>query len=149
MPSLIRWNTPFTDSKWPSVIVAVDQKLRPEQQSSLMVIVAPQGIDEYPKYIVNFGEVIAFTCMEEAFCPERDYYTTTIEEPELAAYQYVDSPWLKAYENGRHFIARGHLGEFFHYLIFGGDDNVEVITPYLPTIEIIEHPKILRIDFEV
>ncbi len=149
MPSLVRWNTPFTDVRWPSVSVAVAEKLGTQGQTTLMAIIAPHGIDKYPKYIVNFGEAIAFTCMEEAFCPERDFYTATIEEPELATYQYLDSPWLKAYENGRHFIARGHLGEFFHYLIFGGDNNLEVITPYQPTIKIIEHSKILKIDFEV
>lgn len=39
----------------------------------LEVVVAPFGIDTYPKYVVNFGNVVAFSCMEEMHFPERDF----------------------------------------------------------------------------
>lgn len=149
MPKLIRWNTPFTDHRWPSVVLAIEQNQNSQANSGLRAIVAPHGIDKYPKYLVNFGEVIAFTCMEEAFCPQRDFNVATIDEGDLCAYQYIDSPWLKAYEEGRHFIANGSLGEFFHYVIFGGDNNVEVITANIAEIRKIEQSEILLIAYEI
>ncbi len=125
MSKLIRWETPFTDKQYPSVVLAVDIKLTGNSSSSLKAVVA-RDIYKYPKYLVDFGEVIAFTCMEEGFCPERDYDSATIEEINLSAYQLLDSSWVKSYELGN---IGGRFEKFFHYLIFGGDNNIEVITP--------------------
>jgi len=147
MAKLIRWETPFTDSQSPSVGLLI--YANPDGTDILKAEVAPHGSGEYPKYLVNFGNVIAFTCMEEAFCPERDFDPSMFEERDLSAYQYLDSPWLKSYEGGRHFIAGGHPGPFHHYLIFGGDNNVEVITPNIPLVEVIERKGVIGIEREV
>ncbi|HEX8472800.1 MAG TPA: hypothetical protein VF666_02085 [Pyrinomonadaceae bacterium] len=147
MAKLIRWETPFTDTQVPSVGLLISTN--PDGADNLKAVIAPHGLDEYPKYLVNFGNVIAFTCIEEAFCPERDFDSTMFEERNLSAYQYLDSPWLKSYEGGRQFIAGGHPGPFYHYLISGGDNNVEVITPNIPTIDIIEQKGTLLIEYEV
>jgi hypothetical protein len=147
MAKLIRWETPFTDSRFPSVGLLIHASS--DGTDILKAVVAPHGLDEYPKYLVNFGNVIAFTCMEEAFCPERDFDPTMCEDRNLSAYQYLDSPWLKSYEDGKHFIAGGHPGTCYHYLIFGGDNNVEVITPNVPTVDIIEQKGVLLIKYEV
>jgi hypothetical protein len=147
MAKLIRWETPFTDSQFPSVGLLISTNA--DGTDILKAVVAPHGLDKYPKYLVNFGNVIAFTCMEEAFCPERDFGPAMFEERNLSAYQYLDSPWLKTYEGGIHFIAGGHPGPFYHYLIFGGDNDVEVVTPNTPTIDIIEQKEVLLIEYEV
>ena len=36
----------------------------PEESDILKAVMAPHGLDEYPKYPVNFGNVVALTCME-------------------------------------------------------------------------------------
>jgi hypothetical protein len=147
MSRIVRWDTPFTDARVPSVGLLVS--LESDKTDLLRAVVAPDGLDEYPKYLVTFGRVIAFTCMEDAWSPERDFDYTKFEEKNLCAYQYLDSPWLKSYENGTHFIAGGHPGPFYHYLIFGGDNNVEVITPNIPAIDVIETSRVLFIEYEV
>ena len=111
-----------------------------------MKAIVAEDIYKYPKYLVDFGEVIAFTCMEEGFCPTRDFGSATIEDRNLSAYQFIDSPWVKSYEVG--FIGN-RFGKFFHYLIFGGDNNVEVVTPNIPKIDVIEKKTVLKIEYEV
>jgi hypothetical protein len=115
----------------------------------LKAIVASKGIDAYPKYLVTFGEVIAFTCFEEAHAPERDFTSAMVEEERLCAYEYLDSPWLKTYAAWSPFYFGNEADSFYHYLIFGGDNNIEVITPNRPTIEIVEAKTIFQIQWEV
>ncbi len=148
MSKIIRWNTPFTDTQYPSVefLTTIEQ----DKYNVLKVLVAPSGIDKYPKYLMNFGQVIAFTCMEEANAPDRGFDSVSEEiEPHLSTYKWIDSPWLKSYESQIHFIPSGHLGYFSHYLIFGGDSNVEVITPYEPLIEVVEKKRLFKVEREL
>lgn len=147
MSKLIRWDTPFTDVQYPAVefLTTIEQG----KHNALQVLVAPKGIDKYPKYLIHFGEVIAFTCMEEAGAPQRDFNSASDVIPRLSAYQWIDSPWLKSYEAQIHFIPAGHLGYFSHYLIFGGDNNIEVITPYKPSIEVIERKRPYKVEREL
>jgi hypothetical protein len=149
MSKIIRWNTPFTDEQYPAVEFLTTIELG--KHNALRVLVAPSGVDKYPKYLINFGEVIAFTCMEEAHAPQL-IFDSELEpeiEPRLSAYQYLDSPWLKSYEPQIHFIPSGHLGYLSHYLIYGGDNNVEVITPYEPSIQRIEQKRLFKIEREL
>ena len=149
MSKIIRWNTPFTDVQYPAVefLTTIEQG----KHNALQVLVAPSGGDKYPKYLINFGEVIAITCMEESHAHQL-IFDSDLEpeiEPRLSAYQYLDSPWLKSYETQIHFIPSGHLGYFSHYLIYGGDNNFEVITPYEPAIEVIEQKRLFKIEREL
>ncbi len=147
MSKLIRWNTPFTDKQRPSVGLIITTEA--DEIDILKAIVAPKGIDAYPKYLITFGEVIAFTCFEEAHAPERDFASATVEEERLCAYEYLDSPWLKTYAAWTPFYFGNETDSFYHYLIFGGDNNIEVITPNRPTIDIVEEKTILQIEREV
>jgi len=147
MSKIIRWNTPFTDVTFPAVEFLTT--IEKDEYNILKILVAPSGIDKYPKYLIDFGQVIAFVCMEEAYAPERDFNSAFTTETNLSAYQWIDSPWLKSYEPQIHFIQSGHLGYFSHYLIFGGDNNVEVITPYEPTIETIEKKTLFKFEREL
>jgi hypothetical protein len=147
MSKLIRWDTPFTEIQFPSVGLIITTKA--DEADILKAIVAPKGIDAYPKYLITFGEVIAFTCFEEAHAPERDFASATVEEERLCAYEYLDSPWLKTYAAWTPFYFGNETDSFYHYLIFGGDNNIEVITPNRPTIDIVEEKTILQIEREV
>lgn len=144
MAKLIRWETPFSDAQGPSVGLMITSD--GVETDILKAVVAPKGIDAYPKYVVNFGQVIAFTCFEEAHAPERDFASATVDGAGSCAYRYSDSPWLQSYEAHEWLL---NAGEFSHYLIFGGDNNIEVITPNIPTIEVIEEKTILKIMYEV
>src|SRR5688500_10620849 len=106
MAKLIRWDTPFTHKLYPSVVPLIIAQQ--EGGVILKAVVAPDGTAKYPKFLVNFGYFIAYTCMEEGWCPERDFDITMFEDRiRLSAYQYLDSPWLQAYERGRHFVGGG------------------------------------------
>lgn len=147
MGKLTRWETPFTDSRFPSVGLFVE--IETDKRDILKAVVAPHGIDNYPKYLVNFGNPIAFTCFEEADAPERDFSAADIEEINICAYEYLDSPWLKSYSGWMYIYFGNETDKFYHYLIFGGDNNIEVITPNQPEINIVEKRTILSIKREI
>ena len=91
--------------------------------------------------------------MEEANAPQM-IFDEELEkdiEPRLSAYQYIESPWLKSYEPQIHFTPASEmgLGYFSHYMIFGGDNNVEVITTFEPSIEIIEQKRLFKTEREL
>jgi hypothetical protein len=152
MSKIVRWETPFTDAFYPSVVlIATPSPLLSKKGVNVKAIVAPSGIDKYPKYSVDFGEVIVFVSMDESCCPRRDFDSVIFDETlkgdkELSAFQWFDSPWLKSYEACFDPYA---TGKFFHFLIYGGDNNVEVITQNIPKIELVKGPEILRMECEV
>lgn len=138
----IRWETPFTDKRWPSATVMTGPN-HPDYE--LEVVVAPFGIDSYPKYVVNFGNVIAFSCMEEMHFPERDFAEAECEEEGLAAYEFLESTWLESYRKGEYFLFNegdNKNEKLRHFLIVGGDNNVEVITKHLPRIREVKDSKV-------
>lgn len=151
MSRIVRWETPFTDAFYPSIVlVASFLPLTSRECNNLKVIINPSS-GEYPKYLVDFGGVLAFTCMEEGCCPERDFVSATFDEAItrdkfICALQWLNSPWLKSYEGCHDPYSEG---KFSHYLIFGGDNNVEVITPNVPMIKKVEQKEVLIIECEV
>jgi hypothetical protein len=151
MSKIIRWETPFTDAFYPSVVV-VAIPFRSGKPSNLKVIISPGSLElPYPMYLVDFGEVLAFTYMEESCCPERDFSSATFDETItkdkfVCALQWFNSPWLKSYEGCHDPYSEG---KFSHYLIFGGDNNVEVITQNAPTIRLVEQKEVLIMECEV
>ena len=114
MTKLIRWETPFTEARCPSVGLLITSK--GIEVDILKAVVAPGGIDEYPKYLVDFGRVIAFTCFEEAHSPERDFGSAEIGETGLCAYRYLDSPWLQSYVSWQGFLSHGRHPRLFRAL---------------------------------
>jgi hypothetical protein len=58
---LVRWETLFADGMYPSV------RSLPEPGERLRVVVAPQGIERYPKYLVDFdGAVVVYLNEDES-----------------------------------------------------------------------------------
>jgi len=139
---IIRWETPFTDIPFPSAVVMTG----PEVKECLVeVVVAPHGLDRYPKYVVHFGEVVAFSCMEEMHFPERDFAIGEREENGLSAYELIDSTWLESYRQGEYFLFNtdgANTEQLRHFLIVGGDNNIEVITKNSPKFREVEDAKV-------
>ena len=145
MSKLIRWDTPFTEAFYP--LVALMATILPSivgNVDNLKVVVDPHE-KEFPKCLVDFGNVLAFTCMDEACCPERDFPEVPVEVGRTCAYQYIDSPWLKSYEGCHDPDAEG---KFSHYLIVGGDRIIEIITQNAPIIRTLKQKETLIIKFE-
>ena len=139
---LVRWETPFTDERLPSATVMTGPN---HPNYDLEVVVAPFGINTYPKYVVNFGDVVAFSCMEEMHFPERDFAEAECEEEGLAAYEFIDSTWLESYRKGEYFLFNtdgGNQEQLRHFLIVGGDNNIEVITKNLPKFRKVDDAKV-------
>jgi hypothetical protein len=151
MSKIIRWETPFTDAFYPSVILfAIPLPPKLGIVNNVKLIVNPSK-GEYPKYLVDFGEVLAFTCMDESCCPERDISSAKIDETikndkSICAFQWLESPWLKSYEVCHDPFSEG---KFSHYLIYGGDNNVEIITQNAPEIRKVEQNEVLAFEFEL
>jgi hypothetical protein len=88
--------------------------------------------------------------MEEMHFPNRGFEEVDCEETGLASYQV--SPWLESYRNGEFFLFNldGGNREFLrHYMIFGGDNNIEVITKNDPTFEVVNSPRVLSLDYHI
>lgn len=138
---LVRWETPFTDARFPSVVAFVTQS--PEETSffPVEVIVSPSGLDAYPKYRVSFGHPVAFSAMEEMHFPEIYFNDAEYEDGgNSCAYKFVDSPWIESYNRGEYFLFNNDGGKsetLSHFVIFGGDDVFQVVTRHIPTVETI------------
>jgi hypothetical protein len=130
---LVRWETPFSENRFPSISIITEN-----QGDVVSLIVAPDGIDKYPKYVVRFENVITLLCYEEAFAFDRGYKKLNRDEGNLCAYRWINSSWLKEYQKGIDILRKKNTGELEHYVVFGGDSNVELIA--------FGHPKIERID---
>ncbi|MEQ1643520.1 MAG: hypothetical protein ABL959_08780 [Pyrinomonadaceae bacterium] len=142
LKKFIRWETPFTDTKYPSAVVITGPN---DKDCPVEVVVAPSGWDKYPKYVVDFGETIAFSCMEEMHFPERDFAEAETEDEGLSAYEFINSTWLEAYRDGEFFLFNTKEGDdeqLRHFLILGGDNYIEVITKNTPSIRRVDGAKV-------
>ena len=126
----IVWETPFTFSPFPSVGLVME----PDGEGSALLIVAPDGLDAYPKYIVRFSKVFAATCGEEAgFVLDLGQDQSPIE---WIAHVWESSPHAAAYAN----TAFGTNMEIRHYVVFGGDNIASIVAGKPPSIETINEP---------
>jgi len=149
---LIPWDTPFSDAERPSVSIMVNwDEICGE---TVDAIVSPRGLDQDPKYIVHFGKVQAVCSMEEAHTP-RDFSRVAWSDDDLCAFEYIGSPWLRSYDGGEYFfngpydIKTQEPVKFRHFVIFGGDSNIEVITPNTPFIRMVSKRCRIESSFEL
>jgi hypothetical protein len=147
MSKLIRWSVPFAEAFFPSVVSVFSQSSN--RSDLLKVVVAPEGVDKYPKYLVNFEKVLAFNCFDEACAPEREWPEIETTDPRPCAWRWVDSPWVLSYQGCGEFDSNNSPQPLFHYLIFGGDYNVEVISKTEPMVEEVNEPKNLAISLQI
>ena len=132
------WETPFTYAQDASVGLVME----PDGEMTALLIVAPGGLDAYPKYIVRFTGVFAATCGEEAgfaldlgqeHCPAN-----------ANAYIWDASPHAKAYDE----TVFGYDRQLRHYVMFGGDNFVSIVGEP-PTIERVDEPFELTVSYAV
>jgi len=143
---IIRWETPFTNTFLPSVnvIIGSDEDGGPD----LFLIVAPKGLDQYPKHLVRFRHWIAHTCHEEAYSPSLGIEKCTFEDRKACAHLWLNSPSLESYRGGEGFIFE-EGEQLQHFLLIGGDHNVEVISTENPDITEIKEPKTIHLEYQL
>jgi len=138
---LVCWEMPFAEARDPSVSVITGFG-----GDVVSVVVAPAGIDKYPKYLVHFSKVIMLLCYEEAHAFNRGYRDLPSIESRRCAYIWSGSPWLESYKRGAEVFGWKDLQ---HYVIFGGDSIVELIATGQPTVERLDKGKVIVTNHEV
>ena len=141
------WDTPFARERWPSIWLIPET----HGESTATVVVAPGGVNAYPKYLVRFSAVYAFESEEEAGgLTFQDGSIQRSTEDLGCAYVWRDSPQAKGYAP---FVPdmpfHGGRGPVVHYVLLGGDNNVGVISAEPPTIERVDNPRHLTLTHEV
>src|SRR5688572_24808183 len=108
----------------------------------------PEGLERYPKYLIRFSAVYAFSSEEEAGGSEYK-----ISNPAAAELQpsctwiWADSPHAAGYESWAPTRMRGGSGPIAHYMVFGIDNNIGVVTGNAPSIEKLDGPTTLDLKF--
>ena len=117
--------------------------MEPDGEQTALLVVAPGGLDAYPKYIVRFTKVFAVTCSEEA-----GFVLDLGQEhgpSEVSAHVWDASPHAAAYAN----TVFGVGVEVRHYVVFGADNIASVVCGSTPDIEVISAPTKLTIRYAV
>lgn len=138
---LVRWDVPFAEARDPSVSLITEQG-----GDAVMLVVAPSGIDKYPKYLIRFERVLVSLCHEEAVALDRNCRSLSGIERSVCAYVCSDSPWLPA---SRGFAELLELSDLQHYLVFGGDSIVELIASGQPKVERLDGKRVIESRYEV
>jgi hypothetical protein len=141
---LLKWDTPFSEVSFPSVYIIGDDK---EDERNLIVAVAPEGINKYPKYLIHFENVLAFKAEEEAQWTEDYPEKLTLDPNSKSSFiRPKNSFWWKAYGD---LMRAFYNSEPMHYYLFGGDYLVEVFGSDNPRIEKVDKPKSISLNHVV
>lgn len=142
----VRWDAPFADAERPSVYVLGDEQ---DDSRSLTVLVAPGGTEVYPKYLVRFSVVYAYLSEEEGrwFKPHEQPEPWTLPRDARCAFLCTSgSEWWAAY--GGQFLDLEGV-EPAHFVLLGGDNEVEVFAATAPEIEMLSSPGTLTLTHAV
>jgi hypothetical protein len=118
LPKLIRWQTPISDDPFPSIVSVV--------KTDVLRIVAATRTD---KFEFEFPVFMAFRCTDESIpwqWPNSEVGTTAIFE---------GSPWLESYPHDRQLMEIYYGGPCRHFVILGGDWNVEILAAHAPSVK--------------
>ena len=135
---LTRWDAPFTDTTFPAVTLLTD----PERFGVVHLVVAPTGIDKYPKYLVRFDPAVAFRVEDESFPTDAEYRRDRTAKG-LCAFECTESAWVKRFDPSAVIIEAYFSKPLRHFVVFGGDVNAEVLTTEEPEITEVEGPRTL------
>jgi hypothetical protein len=117
--------------------------MEPDGERTALLVIAPGGLDAYPKYIVRFAHVFAVTCGEEAGALLE--LGQEHSPSGVIAHVWDASPHSAAYAN----TAFGADLAIRHYVVFGGDNIASVICGGTPAIETINAPEELAVRYAV
>ena len=133
--SIVRWKTPFADGAEYGVRYLAD----PVRYDMVHVVVDTSGPEQYPKHIVSFDPVIALRTTDETY----DVRTLPFvrKAHHARSYEWLESAWKESVSND---IAEAYHGRpIRHFMIYGGEMGIEVLTTSEPTIEPVYGPRIL------
>ena len=117
--------------------------MEPHGEGTALLVVAPGGLDAYPKYLVRFTQVLAVSCGEEA--GSLMDLGQAQSPSEVVAHIWDSSPQAAAYAN----TAFGANLEIRHYVVFGGDNIASVVCGDVPQIETVTAPMELAVRYAV
>jgi len=133
------WQTPFTFASHPSVGLIIEA----DGEGTALLVVAPGGLDDYPKYLVRFSNVLSVTCGEEAGFSLQ--LGQDCSPREAAAHIWATSPYAASYAE----TVFGYGLEVCHYVIFGGDNIASVVAGTPPVIETVTEPREITVRYAV
>ena len=140
--AFVRWDVPFADARHPSVYALGDEQ---DGSRSLTVLIAPGGTEVYPKYLVRFSTVYAYLSEEEGrwFKPQEQPEPWPIPNDVRCAFLCTSGgEWWAAYGAQ----CRDVDGvEPAHFILLGGDNEVEVFAAADPEIERVDGPDTLTL----
>lgn len=124
MSKLIAWETPFSSASFPSVFVLVERL-----DGAIVRVNADQ------QWKIQFQYVAGLKVCDESYDDNTRFHIEGSEQA-LCSYLWKDSPWLNEF-NTEHAEAV-EAGELKHYVLLGGDYNVEILALGDVAIKLVE-----------
>lgn len=133
------WTTPFSTARLPSAYLI----LEPAGERTATLVVAPGGLDSYPKYLVHFQDVLAISCEEEIGALDARWGIESTQSS--CAFILETSPAIESYNS----TPFGMCVDLQHFLVLGGDNHVSVVARTSPMIEEVCRPQQLIVRHEI
>lgn len=114
MSKLIAWKTPFATAEWPSVWVALKRALRG----------ATFYVDADQLWQIRFSYVAGLKVCDESYDDNTRFHIEGGEK-NLCSYLWEDSPWMAEFNTEQ--IEAVESGKLTHYVLLGGDYNIEIL----------------------
>lgn len=125
MSRLLKWETPFADASFPSVWISIERILSG----------ATIYVDAAELWQVSFDYIAGMKSCDESYDDNTRFHIER-DIDGLCSYFWEDSPWLGQFDSKFAEVIEGNT--LAHYVLLGGDYNVEVLA--------LGHPKIILID---
>ena len=133
--SIVRWKTPFAGGGEYGVRYLAD----PVRYDVVHAVVDSSGPEQYPKHIVSFDPVIALRTTDETY----DVRTLPFvrEAHQARSYEWLGSAWKESVSDG--VVEAYHDKPIRHFMIYGAEMSIEVLTVNEPLIEPVFGPRVL------
>ena len=124
MSRLSAWNTPFSSAPWPSVSVISGRNLK----DTRIFVTADRD------FVIRFEKILGLKVCDESYDKNSRFHIDRDKE-NLCSYLWLDSPWLTEFTHESAEAVEG--GRLTHYLLLGGDYNVEVLAVGAVQIDVV------------
>jgi hypothetical protein len=114
MSALVAWRTPFELEKFPSVWVT--------SEGHLDNVIVHVGLPA--KWTIKFDHVVGIKICNESYDNNQRFWIDRNTEG-LCSYTWEDSPWIRDFNAGHVEAVEGSV--VLHYVLLGGDYNVEIL----------------------
>lgn len=121
MSRLIQWKTPFASASWPSSWVSMERVL-----SRPTIYVHAEQL-----WQINFDYVAGIKVCDESYDDNTRFHIER-DVDDLCSYYWEDSDWLEQFNSEGAEACEG--GSLAHYVILGGDYNIEILALGNPRI---------------